>query len=39
MQAVLMQVIGTCKNPKEETRAIDEHARKMLAEMLDRHFS
>ena len=39
MQAVWMQVIGACKKLREEARATDEHVRKMLAEMSDRHFS
>ncbi len=39
MQAVWMQVMGACKKLKEETRATDEHIRKMLQEMSDRHFS
>jgi len=39
MQAVWMQVMGACKKLKEETRATDEHIRKMLQEMSDHHFS
>ena len=39
MQAVWMQVMGACKKLKEETRATNEHVKKMLIEMSERHFS
>ena len=39
MQAVWMQVMGACKKLKEETKATDEHIRKMLKEMVDRYYS
>ncbi len=39
MQAVWIQVLAACKKLKEETRATNEHVKKMLTEMSDRHFS
>ena len=39
MEAVWMQVKGACEKLKEETKAKDEHIRKMLKEMADRYYS
>ncbi|KGG10912.1 putative protein family PM-21 [Prochlorococcus marinus str. LG] len=39
MEAVWMQVKCACEKLKEETNAQDEHIRKMLKEMADRHYS
>ena len=39
IEAVWMQVHGTCEKLKEETNAKDEHIRKILKEMADRYYS
>ena len=39
MEAVWMQVKGACEKLKEETKAKDEHIRKMLKEMADLYYS
>ena len=38
MEAVWMQVKGSCEKLKEETNAQNEHIRKMLNEMSDRYY-
>ncbi len=39
MEVVWLQIKGVCEKLKEETNAKDEHIRKMLIEMADRHYS
>ena len=39
MEAVWMQIKGACEKLKEETKAQDEHIRKMLKEMAERYYS
>ncbi len=39
MEAVWMQVKGSCEKLKEETNAKNVHIRKMLREMADRYYS
>ena len=39
MEVIWMQIKAACEKPKEETRAQDEHIRRMPQEMADRYYS